>query len=231
VIDINREVKAIEREVGQGRLGAKDAHVVRLRRTYGAEIDDVWDALTTPERISRWFLPISGDYRIGGHYQFEGNAGGEIRSCDRPNRLLVTWGMPGMGDPSDASTVELRLSAAGTESTVLELIHTAVVPDEMWDRYGPGAVGVGWEGGFLGLGLHLATGETVGNPEAWMVSEEGRSFYRASARAWGEASLAAGADTAAVERNVASTTEFYAPDPSATNGASAAAAAAKSGVE
>ena len=64
-----------------------------LRRTYDAPIDDVWDALTTPERIGRWFLPISGDYRLGGRYQFEGNAGGEILACERPNRLQRHLGL------------------------------------------------------------------------------------------------------------------------------------------
>ena len=33
-----------------------------------AAIDDVWDACTNPERIPRWFLPVSGDLRLGGRY-------------------------------------------------------------------------------------------------------------------------------------------------------------------
>ena len=84
MIDIVREIEAVQREVGSGRIAAGEGRTVRLRRTYDAPIEDVWDALTNPERISRWFLPISGDYRVGGRYQFEGNAGGEIVSCERP---------------------------------------------------------------------------------------------------------------------------------------------------
>lgn len=38
----------------------------------------MWDACTDPERIPRWFLPISGDLRLNGRYQLEGNAGGAI---------------------------------------------------------------------------------------------------------------------------------------------------------
>src|SRR6187402_2271398 len=91
MVDVVREVGAIEREVGTGTIAAGEGHTVRLRRTYNAGIDDVWDALTTPERIGRWFLPISGDFRLGGTYQFEGNAGGDIVACERPNRLKVTW--------------------------------------------------------------------------------------------------------------------------------------------
>ena len=214
MIDVIRQIEAVERETGTGRLGSSDGHLIRLRRTYGAEIDDVWDALTNPERIGRWFLPVSGDYRIGGRYQFQGNAGGEILDCERPNRLRVTWvfGPQGEAPPSE---VQIRLSAAGPESTILELEHTAVVPDEMWNEYGPGAVGVGWEGGLLGLELHL-TGGSVDDPIAWQLSDEGRDFNTRSSIAWGEASRAAGADEASVARTVANTTAFYTVDPAAT---------------
>ena len=75
MIDIIREIEAVQREVGAGRIAAGDGRAVRLQRDYDAPIEDVWDALTNPERIGRWFLPISGDYRLGGRYQFEGNAG------------------------------------------------------------------------------------------------------------------------------------------------------------
>jgi uncharacterized protein YndB with AHSA1/START domain len=213
MIDIVREIEAVERETGPGRLGGSDARTVSLRRTYAAPIGEVWDALTNPERIGRWFLPVSGDYRIGGSYQFEGNAGGVIVACDAPHRLRVTWVYGPQGD-APPSEVEVRLTGAGDDSTILELEHVAVVPDEFWDQYGPGAVGVGWEGGALGLALHLGGG-SVGDPLAWQVSDEGREFNTRSSVAWGEASRAAGADGQTVARYVASTTAFYAPEPEA----------------
>jgi uncharacterized protein YndB with AHSA1/START domain len=206
MIDIAREIESVQREVGSGRIAAGDGKTVLLRRTYDAPIDDVWDALTNPERIGRWFLPISGDYRVGGTYQFEGNAGGTILSCDRPNALHVTWAY-GPGEPSE---VRVRLARAGDDATTLELEHVAVVPAEMWDQFGPGAVGVGWEGGLLGLELHLRGG-SVDDPIAWQVSEEGRTFNRSSSAAWGTAYIAAGGDPEAVSRAVAGTNEFYAP--------------------
>jgi len=213
MIDITREIDATDREVRRARLGGADGWTIRLRRTLDAPIDDVWNALTTPERIGRWFLPISGDYRLGGTYQFEGNAGGEIVECDRPSRLKVTWvfGEPGGAPPSE---VVIRLSPAGENATVFEFEHTAVVPDEMWTEYGPGAVGTGWDGGMLGLVLHLRGG-SVGDPMAWQVSDEGRAYSTRSSEAWGEAYRAAGADDEAVARAVANTTAFYAPEPAA----------------
>ena len=212
--DIVRSIEAIEREVGTGRIAAGEGRVVRLRRTYDAPIDDVWDALTNPERIGRWFLPISGDFRLGGRYQFEGNAGGEIKACERPNRILATWAYADTGSPSDVSEVEVRLADAGDGRTTFELAHTAVVPDEMWSEYGPGAVGVGWDQGLLGLSLHLQGG-SVEDPMGWQLSPEGRDFATRSSEAWGAANRAAGADPDVAARGVANTIQFYAPDPEA----------------
>ena len=81
-----------------------------------------------------------------------------------------------------------------------------------WDEYGPGAVGVGWDGALLGLTLHLQGG-SVDDPLAWQVSNEGRAFFTRSSEAWGEANAAAGAEADAVARAVANTTAFYAPEP------------------
>ncbi|MGP1674516.1 MAG: SRPBCC family protein, partial [Candidatus Limnocylindrales bacterium] len=187
MIDIVREIEAVQREVGSGRIAAGDGRAIRLRRTYDAPIEDVWDALTTPERIARWFLPISGDYRVGGRYQLEGNAGGEILTCDRPNKFRVTWVYGDVIDPASVSELEVRLAPAGEESTTLELEHTAVVPDEVWAEYGPGAVGIGWDQGLLGLSLYLRTGETVADPVAWQLSDEGREYATRCSAAWGAA--------------------------------------------
>jgi uncharacterized protein YndB with AHSA1/START domain len=211
MIDIAREIQAVQREVGTRGGAEDDTRTLRVRRTYQAPIDDVWDALTNPGRIGRWFLPISGDYRIGGHFQFEGNAGGEIVGCDRPNRLELTWG-DRSGDHADMSRLELRLTAPDADHTTFELVHTAAVPQPMWDEYGPGAVGVGWEGGLLGLELHLRGG-SIDDPIAWQLSDEGRAFNTASSEAWGAANRSAGATAETVARNIASTTAFYTTPP------------------
>ncbi len=214
MIDIVREIEAAKRAVTSGRIAAGEGRTVRLERTYDAPIEDVWDALTNPERIGRWFLPISGDYRIGGRYQFEGNAGGEILTCEAPNRLRATWVYGEVASPADISEIEVRLTSAGPESTTLVLEHTAIVPEEMWGQFGPGAVGVGWDGGLLGLSLHLQGG-SLEDPIAWQLSDEGREFFRRCSEAWGAANVAAGADPTAAASAVANTTAFYAPDPEA----------------
>ena len=214
MIDIVREIGAVRRSTEDRPTPAGNGKAVVLEKEYDAPIEDVWDALTSPDRISRWFLPISGEYRIGGRFQLEGNAGGEIVACERPSRFKVTWFYGEPASPKDISEVEVRLSAVAGDRTRLQLEHVADVPAEQWPQFGPGAVGVGWDGALLGLGLHLAGGK-IDDPNAWMVSDEGRDFYTRSSAAWGEAYRASGADDDAVALAVANTMQFYAPEPEA----------------
>jgi uncharacterized protein YndB with AHSA1/START domain len=213
MIDVIRQIEAVQRELDTGHIAAGDGRAVRLRRTFDAGIEDVWDAVTNPERISRWFLPITGDLHVGGRFQLQGNAGGEVVACERPHRFLVTWVPMETGSPADVSEVEVRLTRDGELRTTLELQHTAVVPEEMWPVYGPGAVGVGWDGGMLGLALHLEGGADVGDPIAWQLSEEGRDFFTRSSEAWGAANVAAGADPDVAGQGVKNTTAFYTTVP------------------
>jgi uncharacterized protein YndB with AHSA1/START domain len=132
------------REVGRRRIGAGEARTALIRRRYDAEIEDLWEACTTPERLNRWFLPVSGDLRVGGRFSLQGNASGEILRCEPPRLLKLTWAY---GDrPVDE--VELRLSPAEGGATVLEIEHATVSRLVEWEGQMldviPG-VGVGWE--------------------------------------------------------------------------------------
>src|SRR4029450_4047811 len=72
-------------------IEAGDARVVSISQTYDTDIDDLWDAVTNPEHIPRWFLPVSGELKVGGRYQLEGNAGGVIERCEPPRSFAATW--------------------------------------------------------------------------------------------------------------------------------------------
>jgi uncharacterized protein YndB with AHSA1/START domain len=71
-MDIDQETEVAAREVAAREVDGKPARVAILRRVYDTTVEDLWDALTNPERLPRWFLPVSGDLRLGGRYQFEG---------------------------------------------------------------------------------------------------------------------------------------------------------------
>lgn len=175
MFDMLEELAAIHRAVAVD--DGSETVSVTLSRTYPADAEEVWNALTDPERIPRWFYPISGDLEVGGSFQLEGNAGGEIRRCDRPSLLQVTFGGP-------QSLVEVRLAEAD-EATTVELVHS--VPLAM-ARSGAGAlfVGPGWDGALLGLGIHLR-GEAVADPLEAANSPEVVEFNKGSIERWTEA--------------------------------------------
>ncbi|HWG97925.1 MAG TPA: SRPBCC family protein [Pilimelia sp.] len=208
--DILDELSATRRELRKGSVPGGEAHAVVLRRRYDADIDDVWDAITSAERLSRWFLPVTGDLRPGGRYQLQGNAGGEILRCEPPRLLKVSW-LFGPDAKDGTSEVEVRLSPGPDGDTEFELVHAALVDDVFFPTYGPGATGVGWDLGLIGLAVHLAGGE-IADPSAFESSPEAREFSRRSAAAWGAAHLAAGGDPEQVAAAVEATTKFYVPD-------------------
>ena len=204
--DIPTHLGAVTRVVTSRERDGRPAKVVVATRTYDTALADLWDALTSPERIPRWFLPVSGELRLGGRYQLVGNAGGEITRCDPPRHLALTWEFGG-----EVSWVEVHLSEDPAGGAKLELEHIAHVGDDRWDQFGPGAVGVGWELALMGLAEHLATHAPVDRAafEAWSTSDEGKQLIGRSSDAWGRASIAAGTDEAAARAAADRTTAFY----------------------
>ncbi|MFC8178932.1 hypothetical protein ACFULT_08675 [Rhodococcus sp. NPDC057297] len=51
--DVLNELAAARRAVGTSSLPAGDAYTIEIRRRYDAGIDDVWGALTDPDRVAR----------------------------------------------------------------------------------------------------------------------------------------------------------------------------------
>jgi len=192
MIDVTQQINAVQRQVGTRVLEAGEARTVTISQCYDAPVEDVWDACTNPDRIPRWFLPITGDLRAGGRYQLQGNAGGTIERCDPPTSFAATWEFGGQ-----VSWIEVRL-VAEPGGTRLVLEHIAPVDDERWAEFGPGAVGVGWDMGLVGLATHLSSGRSVDPAEgmAWATSADGRRFMSLASQRWCDASIAAGTDEA-----------------------------------
>jgi uncharacterized protein YndB with AHSA1/START domain len=205
-IDVIRCIGAVTREVRSRDHEGRPARVVVASCTYDTNIEDLWDAITNAERIPRWFLPISGDLRLGGRYQLQGNASGQIIGCEPPRSLAVTWEYGGQ-----VSWVQVRLTELSDGGARLQLEHIAHIPDEFWNQYGPGAVGVGWDLAIMGLGRHLSTGASVdpGQAAAWSASEEGKDFVRRSSDEWCRASIAAGTEGGTARNAANRTTAFY----------------------
>ena len=183
----------VTRELRSGERDGTPTKVAVARRTYPTDRADLWDALTDAERLPRWFLPVSGDLREGGTYQLEGNASGTVERCAAPEWFAVTWEYGGT-----VSWLAVTLTEA-EGGTTLELVHESPVEPEFWALFGPGAVGLGWDLGLLGLGMYAESGEAVdpGFAASFNFTLEGQAFIRVAADGWRDAAIADGEDPAA----------------------------------
>ena len=87
-------------------------------------------------------------------------------------------------------------------------------------QFGPGAVGVGWVSGLIGLYLHLTTRQAVNRAKVaeWSGPDEGRRFLTASSDGWCAASVASGTDPAEARAAANRTTAFYTGTPELASG-------------
>jgi uncharacterized protein YndB with AHSA1/START domain len=192
------------REVHSRERDGRAARAVVIERTYETSVEDLWDALTDAERIPRWFLPVEGDLRLGGHYQLKGNASGRVTDCEPPTGLGLTWEFGGA-----VSWVDVRLAEEPGGGARLRLEHVALVDDsEHWERFGPGAVGIGWDLGLSGLGEHLRTGADVA-AAAGAGDGPGPDVMAASSEGWCAADIASGTPEADARARAARTLAFY----------------------
>jgi uncharacterized protein YndB with AHSA1/START domain len=193
-VDVDHQIKAVQRNVGTRTIDTGEAHVVTVSQSYDTDPADLWDAVTNIERIPRWFLPISGDLKVGGSYQFEGHANGTILTCDPPNNFTATWEYGG-----NVSWIDVSISSEDPDRARLVVEHIVDVDDEMWRDFGPGAMGIGWDSMLLGLALHLVSGESIDPSfgQQWTGTEDGRRFLTMSGEEWYTANVALGEDPAA----------------------------------
>jgi uncharacterized protein YndB with AHSA1/START domain len=203
MIDIPQEIGAISRKVAQQATANGATVVVTVTRRLSARIEDVWSALTDPEHVRRWFLPLTGDLRAGGTYQLEGNASGDILVCEPPAHLAITFG-------GTSSLVDLRLTADG-KLTLLVFDHT-VTMEMAGSTAGALYVGPGWDGAVLALNEYLA-GRLTEDPVTAADSPESQAFSAESIDAWTAIIQASGttdADAIATARKAA--LAQFAPD-------------------
>ena len=202
--DFKPHLAAVERSVSSPRRDGEPARAVTLSRGYPTTAEDLWDAVTNPDRIPRWFTPVGGDLEPGGRYQLEGNAGGVIEVCEPPSLLALTWVFG-----EYVSWVEARVSGDDAGGARLKLTHTAPV-SEHWRQYGAGATGVGWELALAGLAIHVDRPDAPKPDEAEFVgSPDASAFIVGSSEAWGEAAVAAGTDPDTARARARRTTAFY----------------------
>jgi uncharacterized protein YndB with AHSA1/START domain len=204
----------VTREVRSGFRDGAATRIAIARRSYRVGQADLWDALTNADRIPRWFLPVSGDLRVGGRYQLEGNAGGVVERCKQPESFAATWEFGGM-----LSWLEVTLTPDG-DRTWLELAHEEPVDPDRWAQFGPSAVGVGWDLSLMSLGRHLDSGarRDPRQAAAFPASPEGVQFIRTAAAAWADAAVADGDEAGAAQQAALRTVGLYTTPPDIPSG-------------
>jgi uncharacterized protein YndB with AHSA1/START domain len=112
-----------EYELRRRTIAAGEARCAVFRRSYAAEICDVWDACTAPERLRRWYAPVEGHLAVGGAIS-QGDFGpGTVVRCEAPYHLTVALGG---ADPA-TDEFNLTLSQNPDGSTLLEFEHATTL--------------------------------------------------------------------------------------------------------
>jgi uncharacterized protein YndB with AHSA1/START domain len=141
-----------EPELRHRTIPSGEARVAVFSRTYATTVEDLWDACTDPERLRRWYTPVTGDLRVGGRFEQVHMGSGTILVCDAPHLLKVSLG-------SGADEIELRLSPGAEAGTaLLELQHATTLDSheiggETYDAIF--CMGGGYYPRLLALDLHL----------------------------------------------------------------------------
>jgi uncharacterized protein YndB with AHSA1/START domain len=203
---IAAQADAVTRELDVERDGSAQHTIQRISQAYPTTVEDLWEACTLPERLARWFSPVTGELRLGGRYQVEGNASGEVVACDPPRSFAVTWEL---GGGTSNLTVHVTADTGGAR-LLIEHEHTGDADSPFWVQFGPGATGVGWDLALLGLAFHMLAGQDrPDDPDAFARTAAAKQFIRAASDRWGDASVRAGTPTDDARAAVGRTTAFY----------------------
>jgi uncharacterized protein YndB with AHSA1/START domain len=146
---------------------------VRFRRSWPDPVEEVWAALTEPDRTARWFGTYAGERRVGGSgtltMTHEEQSAGEpmrILECDPPRRLVVQW------ESEQAWRIQLDLAQ---EQGRTVLTFTQVFPPGT----DAGDYVLGWHWYLDQLGAEVTGGPA---PAAWdeFVAAAGPAYGRSS---------------------------------------------------
>lgn len=161
--------------MNDGQLRAEgDRCGVRFERRYEFAPEEVWSALTEPERLQRWLADVAEiELRVGGRFVLRWNQSdgtheddGKVRALETGRLLELDWTYP--GEPDSVARFELRPDGDGT---ILVLDHRGLPPAAI------AGYGAGWHSHLDSLEAHLA-----GSQADWSARfEELQPAYTAEA--------------------------------------------------
>jgi uncharacterized protein YndB with AHSA1/START domain len=155
-------------EARRGVVTTEDDGRLRLEyhRSWPDPLDDVWAALTEPERLARWIGRYEGPRGAGATGTFvmtqeEGDQSGQgmtIVECEPPRRLVVEW------EPTDYGhwRVELDLRTEG-DRTLLRFVQHFPAGTDVAD------MAMGWHWYLDKLGAELGDGTAPTDWDAFVA--------------------------------------------------------------
>lgn len=138
------------RIIGTVRAIDESRGAVRVEDVYDTDIDDLWQACTTPERLARWIAVVSGAPRQGETVEvvFSSTWSGTARidACDAPHHLLLTM----QAGTEEETQIEAWLTPEGSGTRLV--VEERGLPVDSLHYYG-----AGWQVHLEDLGRSLAT--------------------------------------------------------------------------
>ncbi|MGH2441572.1 MAG: SRPBCC family protein [Chloroflexota bacterium] len=125
------------------------AGAIRVECEYDTTVEDLWEAITRPDRLSRWIATVTGELRVGGEVQarftstWEGP--GRIEVCEAPKHLLLTMA----SGTSEETVIEATIGATGAGARL-------VVEERGLPLGEIAAHGAGWQVHLEDLGSYIA---------------------------------------------------------------------------
>jgi uncharacterized protein YndB with AHSA1/START domain len=123
--------------------------IVHVEDRFSTDIDDLWSAITDPQRLVRWIAEVDGDLRLGGefhaHFTSSWEGPGRVDVCDPPRRLLVTL-EPGQ---AEQTVIEARLVPDGDHTRLI--VENRGLPLDVAPSHG-----AGWQVHIEDLAAYLA---------------------------------------------------------------------------
>lgn len=160
------ETRSDSRPRGTLRRTGGERGVIRMEDVYDTDIEDLWSAITDPERLARWLVEVEGDLRVGGEittrFTSSWTGAGRIEVCEAPRRLQVALDQ---GD-DDETVVEAVLVAEGERTRL-------VVEERGLSLIALAGHGAGWQAHLEDLVDHLAGREAGDWHERWVALTPG----------------------------------------------------------
>ncbi|MGD8417505.1 MAG: SRPBCC domain-containing protein [Pseudomonadales bacterium] len=127
----------------EGEVHFIDRQTVRFERFAACPPARVWQAVSEPEALGRWFLGTTMERHEGGRFDFRDAWGGQITSFEPERRITYTADAGGFTD------FELFPEAAGTRIVMTDRMGPNVQPPPEGTeraRSQPGGPGTHWAG-------------------------------------------------------------------------------------